>query len=323
MNMRSIALLTCAGALALVLPACGASVPSSNTPGGSGTQWRLNAGGAAHANAYQGLQYYPKTIAINAGDTVTWTFASLEPHTVTFLGAGQATPPPATDPSAPRPAGGSSYNGSTYTSSGFIAGGFSYSLTFTKPGTYAYYCLIHQPEMQGVIVVNPAGTAYPFNEDSYSRQATTQVQSDLASAAASLAQFPYAPGGSHIAAGIAPGLASASPAPVTVNRFIVDTNVDDSTITVPAGSTVTWTNQANNSPHTITFPIAGQPLPALPGDPFTPPMGGSTYDGSQVTNSGVIEPGQNYSLTFTKAGTYVYYCLFHDQEGMQGTIVVQ
>lgn len=323
MNKPLVSLLG-AGALASLLAACGADAgPSPVSPGASGTQWRLNAGGSSHAEAYQGLQLYPASITVNAGDTVTWTYASAEPHTVTFLGAGQATPPPPTDPSAPRPAGGSTYDGSTYASSGFIALGFSYSLRFTKPGTYTYYCLIHQPEMVGTVVVNPAGTAYPAQEDAYSSQAMVQTNADLQAAAQAVTQFPFAPGGTHVAAGISPGLAFGAPARSTVNRFLVDTNVDDSTIDVPVGSTVTWTNESNNAPHTITFPIAGQPLPALPGDPFTPPMGGPTYDGTQVTNSGVLASGQNYSLTFTKAGTYVYYCLFHDGEGMAGTIVVQ
>lgn len=320
--IKPLVLLISAGALGSLLAACGGAatpVPSPST----GAQWRLNAGASSHAEAFQGLQFYPATITVNVGDTVTWTYPSAEPHTVTFLGAGQATPPPPTDPSAPAPAGGSSYDGSAYTSSGFIALGYSYSLKFTKAGTYTYYCLLHQPEMQGTVVVNPAGTAYPAQEDAYSSQSTVQSTADLAAAAQSVAQFPYAPGGTHIAAGIAPGLAAGAPAHSTVNRFLVDTNVDDSTITVPVGSTMTWTNQSNNSPHTVTFPIAGQPLPVLPGDPFTPPMGGSTYDGTQVTNSGVLFAGQNYSLTFTKAGTYVYYCLFHDGEGMAGTIIVQ
>jgi plastocyanin len=35
-------------------------------------------------------------------------------------------------------------------------------------------------------------------------------------------------------------------------------------------------------------------------------------------------PGQSYSLTFTKAGTYIYFCLFHaNTEGMIATLVVQ
>jgi plastocyanin len=324
MNERLISL-AAGAALATLLAACGGSTTNSNlpTPASTAGQWRLNAGGSAHAQAFQGLQFYPSTITVDAGDTVTWTFASVEPHTVTFLGAGQATPPPPTDPSAPKPAGGSTYDGSTYTSSGFIAAGFSYSLKFNKPGTYAYYCLLHQPEMAGTVIVNAAGTPYPFTEDAYSSQAVAQSSSDLQTAAQSVAQFPYTPGGTHIAAGISSGLSGSSPAHATVNRFLVDTNVDDSTIAVPVGTTVTWTDQSNNALHTVTFPVAGQPLPALPGDPFTPPMGGSTYDGTQVTNSGVLKPGQSYSLTFTKAGTYTYYCLFHDGEGMAGTIVVQ
>lgn len=323
MNVRLISLLG-AGALGILLASCGASTsPAASGSSAAGAQWRLNAGGSSHAEAYQALQFYPKTITVDVGDSVTWTFPAAEPHTVTFLGAGQATPPPPSDPGDPKPAGGSSYDGSTYTSSGFIAMGYGYTLKFTKTGTYAYYCLIHQPEMEGTVVVNPAGAPYPFTEDAYSAQATAQVATDLQSAAAAVSQFPYAPGGAHVAAGISPGLAAGAPANAVVNRFIVDTNVDDSTVTIPVGGTVTWTNQSNNAPHTVTFPIAGQPLPTLPGDPFTPPMGGSTYDGTQVTNSGVLGAGQTYSLTFTKPGTYVYYCLFHDGEGMAGTVVVQ
>lgn len=323
MNKR-LAYLLAPALLGLLVTACGGgSTPSASTSTSSAAQWRLNAGGSSHSEAYQALAFFPGTITVNAGDTVTWTYPSAEPHTVTFLGAAQATPPPPSDPNNPKPAGGSTYDGSTFTSSGFIAFGYSYSLTFTKPGTYTYYCLIHQPEMAGTVIVNPAGTPYPFTEDAYSSQAVAQTAADIQLAAQAVSQFPYTPGGTHIAAGIAPGLAAGAPSAAVVNRFIVDTNVDDSTVTVPVGAMVTWTNQSNNAPHTVTFPVAGQPLPTLPGDPFTPPMGGSTYDGTQVTNSGVIGMGQSYSLTFTKAGTYVYYCLFHDGEGMAGTIVVQ
>ena len=323
MNKRPSYLL--APALLAMLTACGgnATPAAATAPAATTAQWRLNAGGSAHSEAYQALAFFPSTITVDAGDTVTWTFPSAEPHTVTFLGAGQATPPPPSDPDNAKPAGGATYDGSTFTSSGFIAFGYSYSLKFTKPGTYTYYCLIHQPEMAGTVVVNPAGTAYPFDEDAYSSQAVAQTATDIQAAAQSVAQFPYTPGGAHIAAGISPGLAAGAPSAAIVNRFIVDTNVDDSTVTIPVGATVTWTNQSNNAPHTVTFPVAGQPLPSLPGDPFAPPMGGSTYDGTQVTNSGVLGSAQSYSLTFTKAGTYVYYCLFHDGEGMAGTVVVQ
>lgn len=58
--------------------------------------------------------------------------------------------------------------------------------------------------------------------------------------------------------------------------------------------------------------------------PFSPASGPRSYDGTQPVNSGVLFPGQSFSLTFTKAGTYTYHCLFHDDtEHMVGTIVVQ
>jgi hypothetical protein len=59
------------------------------------------------------------------------------------------------------------------------------------------------------------------------------------------------------------------------------------------------------------------------------PAGGSTYDGTGISNSGFI-PGKSdpapgprtYSLTFTKEGTYEYICVLHDQMGMSGHVTV-
>jgi plastocyanin len=59
------------------------------------------------------------------------------------------------------------------------------------------------------------------------------------------------------------------------------------------------------------------------GPPNQPAAGGPTYDGTALVNSGVIPPGGTFNLTFTKAGTFEYYCLFHDDdEGMMGTVIV-
>lgn len=92
------------------------------------------------------------------------------------------------------------------------------------------------------------------------------------------------------------------------------------TITVDAGDTVTWTPGAFEA-HTVTF---GQP-PFPPGDnQVFMQFGGSSYDGSIFTHSGLIGPtpwSKGYSLTFTKAGTYNYQCLLHPT--MKGSVVVQ
>jgi len=67
------------------------------------------------------------------------------------------------------------------------------------------------------------------------------------------------------------------------------------TITVPAGTTVTWTN-SDDIPHTAV-----------------------STDG--VFKSKVLDTDEKFSYTFTKAGTYPYYCTIHPK--MTGKIVVQ
>ena len=51
--------------------------------------------------------------------------------------------------------------------------------------------------------------------------------------------------------------------------------------------------------------------------------------GTGYANSGVLLPPMSpqgphtYSLTFTKPGTYTYWCVVHVPVGMRGTVVVQ
>jgi plastocyanin len=67
------------------------------------------------------------------------------------------------------------------------------------------------------------------------------------------------------------------------------------TLTVPANSTVTWVNK-DDVPHVIT-----------------------SNDG--LFKSKALDTDDKYSYTFTKAGTYAYYCSIHPK--MVGKIVVQ
>ena len=309
-------------ALTVAVTGCGGGSSNTVTPAGASgpLTWYAQAGGSDQNEALQALQFYPATITIDAGDSVTWRYPAGEPHTVTFLGP-KSSPPPPNDPSAPAPAGGTTYDGSVYTSSGFILGGKTYTLTFPKPGTYTYYCLIHG-EMVGKVIVQAAGAAYPTTVGAVQSQSVLSAAADLKSASDIVAQFPYTSGGPHLVVGMSPGLGQQPPTNASVVRFLDGPSLTDTSVTVPVGTTVTWTSDDSNLPHTITFPVAGQALPNM--DPFSPPSGGSTYDGSTLTNSGPLFGGQSYSLTFTKAGTYTYHCLFHDDtENMIGTIVVQ
>lgn len=320
---------------ALVLDACGGSTAPVLNPNAlsapasahlhhrhhASQNWTVVAGGQARDQAFEAFDFYNENITIDAGDRVTWTAAGgHEPHTVTFLGPN-AGPPPKTDPMDAQPFGGSSYDGTVYTSSGNIAEGQTYTLTFPKPGKYPYLCIYHFPVMTGVVVVQPEGAPYPHAQGFYTGQGRAALEADLSTAKLSVNAFPYANGGTTLAAGIADGLSTSPPADATVMRFLDASTYDgQSAITIPVGTTLTWVNQSNNALHTVTFPALGQ---QPPGNPFTPPSGAAAYDGSALANSGPMPPGSSYSLTFTKAGTYPYVCIFHVKDGMTGTIVVQ
>lgn len=303
------------------LTGCGGSGQSSTPPAAPVPQtWNLQAGASSNQEALQSLSFYPNSITIDAGDTVTWTFPSNgEPHTVTFLGPRTTLPSP-NDPSDPIPAGGPTYDGTVYTNSGFVLGGKTYSLKFTKPGVYPFYCLLHGG-MSGTITVQAAGVAYPQNQSAVNAAIATAQQADLASASLAVSQFPYAAGGKQLAAGISAGLVNGK-TPGSVFRFLDGPSLSDTSVTVQRGSSITWTNLTSNELHTVTFGVAGQPFPKM--DPFSPPSGGSTYDGTAVVNSGILLPGQSYTLTFTTPGTYTYHCLLHDDgANMIGTVTVQ
>ncbi len=92
--------------------------------------------------------------------------------------------------------------------------------------------------------------------------------------------------------------ASVTPTPATddatgASVTIVDFSFDPAVITVPAGSTVTWTN-TGVAPHTVTGAFG---------------------------DSGTLASGQIFRHTFTEAGTFDYACQFHPQ--MTGQVVVE
>lgn len=305
-------------ALSATLAAC--SSDSTGPAPLAPANWTVSAGASQSGEALQALRFYPQSISIDAGDTVQWNFPGGEPHTVTLLGP-RAKPAAPNDPTDSVPAGPSSYDGTTYVSSGFQLLGGSYRLKFTKPGTYTFQCLIH-PGMTGTVEVAAQGSPHSSSQAAYTAAAQTQAASDLSTLAASVSKFPFAAGGPHLAAGMSPDMAMGQPSPLTILRFLDGPLLTDTSVTIAAGQVVTWTNESGNEPHTVTIAPVGATFPSLP--PFSPPSGGNVYDGTTLVNSGVLNPGQNFSLQFTKPGVYTYHCIFHDDtEAMIGTVIVQ
>jgi plastocyanin len=93
---------------------------------------------------------------------------------------------------------------------------------------------------------------------------------------------------SSIAANAQPSAAAAA---VKIDNFVFGPQ----TLTVPVGTTVTWTN-SDDIPHT-------------------------SVSTEGVFKSKVLDTDEKFSYTFTKVGTYPYYCTIHPK--MTGKIVVQ
>ena len=84
----------------------------------------------------------------------------------------------------------------------------------------------------------------------------------------------------------------ASGAAVKIDNF----SFGPAEITIPAGSTVTWTNN-DDVPHVVTS------------------------DDNKMFKSRALDTADHFSFTFTKPGTYNYYCAIHPK--MTAKIVVQ
>jgi plastocyanin len=137
--------------------------PAEAEDGGLQIQAGLQAGSAAV------LEFFPSTVVINAGQSVTWSIpsTSMEPHTVTWppLPPGSEVNPVPQDGGPPILVLGPSLTPSTESgaeikigdsfNTGFMLPGQSFTLKFTEPGVYNYVCALHAG-MQGTVIVMPA-----------------------------------------------------------------------------------------------------------------------------------------------------------------------
>ena len=83
--------------------------------------------------------------------------------------------------------------------------------------------------------------------------------------------------------------------PASVEVKIDNFSFGPATLTVAVGTTVTWTNR-DDIPHTVV-------------------------SDDKVFKSKVLDTDEKFSFTFTKPGTYPYFCSIHPK--MTGKVVVQ
>lgn len=257
--------------------------------------------------------YFPSTVTVETGTTVRWTIQSGEVHSITFV-LGEPPAEPVATPS------GGSLPDDTFVNSDLIPFGTTYDVTFTAPGDYPYFCIIH-PNMTGTVsVVDPgsAGSAGVDNDASAAARGAAEAYSASFEANASLAALQAKPlqvtpkaGGQREYTVILGGESKNS----QQNIF------QPKELNLRVGDSVKFKNEVA-VPHSATF---GTPPP---GDPFALPASkaGASVDGSGLAHTGILlaipDPTSptEFVMNFPKAGTYNYVCILHPE--MAGQINV-
>lgn len=311
--------------------------------------WQASAGAQSPDKGRQALAFLPNEIWIHAGESVTWTFATDEPHSVTFLMPGQVRPsylagcPGTTVNGAP-------FDNSACVNSGRIgAPGTTFTVVFPKPGNYRLVCLVHA-NMTGIVHVLDPVEPLPHGSDFYQEQAELERHdllsdrdsgSDRDGKLRENARQDSDEANTHEhnqAIVVGTGELVSTPGGVqSVSRM----RFMQPNIAIHAGETVEWAS-SDVSGHTITF---GQEPPNV--SPATPPSSNVSVDldgarhatiNSLADNvhSGLITQAPQertglaqapagvtrFRVTFTNPGTYPYLCAFHDQLGMTGEVTV-
>ncbi len=338
--------------LALLLGMVGAVIPAS----ASSPQNYIVLVGSENLETHVSIMsYFPGTIQIHVGDSVTWKINSHEIHTVTFLAGetlGDLIIPAPQDMASPyqinpmaflqaMPPNGQ-YDGSSYVNSGIMSSdpGFvqTFSLTFTREGSFSYVCYVHGEMMSGTIEVVGPNVAVPSPA-----QVQSQAQAELKAAWLNVPRV------------VAKANAQLVP-PVknpdgTFTRTILMGYESDNIMvmsffpqhaTVHKGDTVLWKlSDSNTAPHTVTFfngnpdqplvdvvPTSQGPVALInPAVLFPSPavMQGKPLNGTDFFNSGMLIPGVHDTFSITigdVSGRLNFECILHDSSGMSGYLFV-
>jgi plastocyanin len=288
------------------------------------------------------VAFGPQTLKVHRGDTVTWRFLGF--HNVHFdqksadlivMSQIDGKTLPEMNPviAFPSMKSGDAYKAGAGSGAVALAPSapgappptFS-AVMDVEPGTYTYICDFH-PGMVGTIVVVDDKTeiASPAEVEKMGKAelmatiaAGDQAYLDL------LRKYPPQPQGDtlQVSAGGQDGLA-------TIIHFFPDT------ATIQAGQSVTWTVPRGFEIHTVNIPLPKTGRPSefefvtdankRPHVVPTDVLAGNVKSGAEVSldanvKSGILLPGQSFTLKFTKPGVYAYFCGIHPNQF--GTIVV-
>jgi len=294
-------------------------------------QWQASVGAQSADLAKQGIAFLPNEMWIHAGDSITWTFLTDEPHTVSFLKNGQVRPPDQVG--CPGfTSGSATFDGTTCVTTPRLKKGETFTVTFPVANKgFKLVCLIHR-NMTATVHVLDVTEPLPHDQVFYDKQAQEEREQLLSSV--DLGSHEEHSAENRVSAGA--GVITATPGGsenLALMRF------DHEKIFIHAGETIEWSNSDPTASHTITFG-------AEPADPMPPSSNVSIdNDGARhatissstdsVHSGFIVAAAQErvglaqlpvgvtrFRVTFTSPGIYPYICALHDELGMKGIVVV-
>jgi len=299
--------------------------------------WEVQAGLLDEHTGAEVMAYGPNPLIIRAGDTVKWSMTG--PFGVMF-NAGKADLPPIVPGPGPgelmlgpgvMPVGATGtvtdFDGTKQVGSGLaLQGPMTFSMRFTKPGLYGYVNPL-LPVMRGEIVVLDAGAALPETPAAAKARGQATLAA-LVGKAIATAQH---------ATQVHQALSTGNPTVFVGVHDVYGASIDafiGGNKTVRRGEEVVFAFGDPVIPHTVTFmsgathPGFVEPRPQPAGPPQlviaatnAGPVGGNTYTGTGMLNSGILEAPGAFTVRFDAApGGYDYLCIIHPF--MKGTITV-
>jgi plastocyanin len=279
------------------------------------------------------LAFLPQSVTVKAGGTVKWTASGPEPHTITFLPAGQTPPTPDKPENAAlrEKTVAGAYDGTQTLGTTIIPQGpdpATFEVSFPKAGEFTYNCIIH-PGMQGNVKVVDDATAAE-TQSTIDARAKTEQDKWLTNGRAAKKSLTEAP---VTKTANADGTTTWTVAMGANSDHIAVLAFQPVNADIKAGDKVTFVNNSGD-PHTASFKGTKE-LPANPESPeaMKPSPGPSpqTLNSTDVFNSGWLPPNappghgppeavRSFTFVVPKAGEYSYVCLLHAPSGMGGTI---
>jgi plastocyanin len=219
----------------------------------------------------------------------------------------------------------SPYDGSTLANSGLLGLGGkpgTFSMTFSKPGRYQYYCVIH-PTMVGSLTVSKAADA----QAAITARGNQELKQWLAEGRAARKKLASTPPKKQ------QNTDGTTTWTVEMGASTAHTDVlafSPTPSQIHAGDQVLFVNNSG-APHTASFggelvptnPLSPEVDPPAPGPAPQTLLAGAFYNTGLLppkTPGGAPKAARSFTFVVTNPGKYEYVCILHLTSGMAGEL---